>query len=154
MEYETANSIFLYNPEIGIIYRKKNGKAVGFICSDGYIKIYYKDKYISAHRLAYLLYYKESPNQIDHINHVRSDNRIVNLRNANCKINSMNLSKFKNNTSGVTGVRFHKKMDKWVAQIKINRIFRHIGSYAEWFDAVCARKSMEYKLGFHKNHGK
>lgn len=78
---------FFYNSDTGKLYRETG-------CLDhhnGYTTIGYKGKYYSAARLAWYLYYKEWPNQIDHINGNRSDNRICNLRNVTSKQNNQNL---------------------------------------------------------------
>lgn len=92
--------------------------------------------------------------QIDHINHVRTDNRIVNLRKASNTENSRNASIGSNNTSGALGVWFEKRRNAWVAEIKVDRRKIHIGQFDAFEDAVAARKAAEVKYGFHENHGK
>ena len=59
----------------------------------------------------------------------------------------------KNNSSGVTGVIWHKRYRKWQAQMKINSLQKHLGSFSDKFEAICARKSAENRFGFHPNHG-
>lgn len=49
-----------------------------------------------------------------------------------------------NNTSGCTGVKWRHDTGKWQVQIAENGERYHLGQYAEWWDAVCARKSAEY----------
>ncbi|EDD9119389.1 HNH endonuclease [Salmonella enterica subsp. enterica serovar Infantis] len=102
--------------------------------------------------------YPEDPvgpnEQIDHINHIRTDNRIVNLRKASNTENSRNASIGVNNTSGALGVWFEKRRKAWVAEIKVDRKKIHIGRFEKFSDAVAARKAAEVKHGFHENHGK
>lgn len=82
---------------------------------------------------------------IDHINGNPLDNRKVNLRictqSNNCKNKSIN----SNNTSGVIGVYFNKKVQKWVAEIKVNYKKIHLGYFESLNDASKARKEAELK---------
>lgn len=154
-----------YDPETGLFTWKATkrrgfvGRQAGcFSKRDGYVKIRIPGKLELAHRLAWNTTYPEDPvgpdEQIDHINHVRTDNRIINLRKASNTENSRNASIGTNNTSGATGVWFEKRRNAWVAEIKVDRKKIHIGQFAEFADAVAARKAAEVKYGFHENHGK
>ncbi|EEA6574722.1 HNH endonuclease [Salmonella enterica] len=154
-----------YDPETGLFTWKVTnrlgfvGKQAGCFCPrDGYIRIRINNKLELAHRLAWNMTYPEDPvgpdEQIDHINHVRTDNRIINLRKASNTENSRNSSIATNNTSGATGVWFEKRRKAWVAEIKVDRKKVHIGQFEKFADAVHARKAAEVKYGFHENHGK
>ena len=82
---------------------------------------------------------------VDHINGNVYDNRKSNLRVVTQQENTMNQKKPKNNTSGVTGVGFYKKNNKWGASIRcgVNTIF--LGLFDNFEDAVKARKEAEEK---------
>lgn len=108
---------------------------------------------ITAHRLIWMLEHGHEPDQIDHINGNRTDNRISNLRNVSKKENGRNLSISKRNKSGVTGVRFNQRRSKWEADIRVDRKLVFIGRFDKLEDAISARKAAEAKYGFHKNHG-
>jgi hypothetical protein len=152
-----------YDPDTGIFLWRKPSKRIrdnlvaGTTHKTGYIEIRVKGKKYKAHRLAWLYTHGEWPKcNIDHINQNRSDNRIKNLREANHKENSKNAGMYKNNTSGVMGVRLTKGKikRKWRAVICVNRRSIHVGYFEDKFEAICARKSAENKYGFHVNHGK
>jgi hypothetical protein len=99
-----------------------------------------------AHRIAWLLYYGKWPkDQIDHINGDKSDNRIVNLREATNSQNGKNLKLSINNKTGVTGVAFDRQTQKWRAYIRVNFKMINLGRYMDFEDAVIARKSAEKK---------
>jgi hypothetical protein len=148
-----------YDPETGVFRWRigrpkaaKEAKAGGF--SDrGYIVIGIDGVHHRAHRLAWLYVYGTYPEQIDHENHVRHDNRLCNLRATNNKENHKNISKPLNNTSGVVGVSWCKGLKqqhgKWEARI----CSKFLGYFDDFFEAVCKRKSAERQMNFHPNHG-
>lgn len=122
--------------------------------SNGYLFGAIANQKLFAHRAAWALHYGYWPDgEIDHINHDKTDNRIVNLRVVQRAHNAMNLSKSKRNSSGVTGVFKHTQTGRWQAQIRIKRKSIHLGSFESFDDAVAARKKAEDQHGFHQNHG-
>ena len=107
-----------------------------------------------AHRMIWLWVHGELPDDIDHINGCSTDNRILNLRSVDRTTNLRNRARFKNNTSGVTGVVWTRRNNKWRAQIRVNTKQKCLGYHADKFEAICARKSAEIRYGFHPNHGR
>ena len=91
--------------------------------------------------------------EVDHINHVRTDNRIENLRLVsrleNCKNRKLN----SNNTSGFNGVSWSKRDGKWLAYIYINKKRIRLGLYSDISKAIAAREKANLSHKFHKNHG-
>lgn len=135
--------------------RRYMGKRAGSLCrTHGYIMINIFGAPRRAHRLAWLLAYGEIPSgEIDHINGVRHDNKIKNLRDVSRHENSKNMGLKITNKSGVCGVSWDKKNSRWVAQITHRYRVIKLGRWADKFEAICARKSAENKYGFHANHG-
>ena len=150
-----------YNQETGFFAWRvafKNGVQAGAIAGTTtrlfYVSIGIDGGLHLAHRLAWLYVYGRFPkDEIDHINHIRNDNRISNLRETTKKENQRNRAISPRNTSGVTGVCVHKRDGGWRAQIRMNWRTFNLGRYDNIFDAICARKSAELKYGFHENHG-
>lgn len=103
-------------------------------------------KYVSAHRVIWKLVHGVDAEVIDHINGVRDDNRLENLRSVSYTENARNRRLGKNNTSGVLGVHFSKRTGKWAVNIGL-------GSFETKEEAIAARNSAQALLGFHKNHG-
>lgn len=84
---------------------KNAGNVAGYITKDeGYRVIGIDAVYYKAHRLAWLGMTGELPDEVDHINGDRADNRWSNLRRASRAENRQNLKVYKSNTSGVAGV--------------------------------------------------
>lgn len=132
---------------------KYAGKLAGSIGSDGYRTICIHGMPCKSHRLVWLVEFGCWPDEIDHINHNRLDNRISNLRDVSHNENSKNYSLKSNNSSGVTGVRWDNIKSMWFASIGVNYKTIFIGRFKSFDKAVAARKAAEVKCGFHENHG-
>ena len=81
----------------------------------------------------------------DHINGKRFDNRKCNLRIATRCQNNMNMRLSRNNTSGVKGVNFDKRLQKWRSRINVNKKTIELGYFNKFEDAVKVRKEAEEK---------
>ena len=148
------NQLFVY--ENGKLFnridrgRGRKGQEAGTFCEDGYRYIRVDRKKYLAHRIAWKLLYGEDPEEIDHINGNRSDNRITNLRSVSRLENMRNRKRASHNTSGVTGVCWYKNRSKWRAYISEELL----GDFDKFEDAVAARKQAEKEYGYHPNHGR
>jgi hypothetical protein len=149
---EQIKSLLDYNEEAGVFYWKvsaannsiKVGSVAGSLKKNGYIGIGIENKEYYAHRLAWLYVYGEFPScQIDHINRVRSDNRLVNMRIVSNKINAQNQGLRQGSLSGFRGVNWYKKGRKWQARIHHNNKTMHVGYYDNLADAKLAREIAE-----------
>lgn len=107
-----------------------------------------------AHRLAWLYMTGEWPNIIDHINGNGSDNQWANLRNVSRTDNQRNAKLHKNNKWGLPGIFFDSRYDRFNVRIGGIREGEHLTYTNDFFEACCARKSAENRLGYHSNHGR
>jgi hypothetical protein len=138
-----------YDPDTGIFInravrqgmRKGAGSIAGAKNSLGYVVIQVEKHKHFAHRLAWLYVYGSWPvNQIDHINRVRDDNRIANLRDVTASENMHNAANGGKNTSGVRNVVWHKRSKRWQAQIMVDNKYKYLGMFD---DIEQARKVAE-----------
>ena len=145
---------FFYDQTTGVFVRTKNkgrakqGQKAGTIHSSGYEVIRINDKLYKSHRLAWLYEYGVWPDQIDHINGNKKDNRLCNLRLISASENMQNRHKPNpNNTSGYKGVGWSKKLCKW--RVKIMKDYKtiHLGYFKDIDDAIKA-----YAQGAAKYH--
>ena len=154
LDYDPSTGLFTWKPRPG--NKAFNNRSAGKLTGQkptkkGYLLIYVKGKHYAAHRLAFLYMTGSMPVEVDHENHVKTDNRWCNLLPATSSSNKKNSPKPKNNTSGVVGVYF--KNPKWKAQIQHQGKVKNLGTFTNKQDAIAARKAAEKQLGFHPNHG-
>jgi hypothetical protein len=137
IDLSEIRSFLSYNPETGVFSwvkssgnRRSAGSLAGSLTKAGYYEICYNNQRFLSHRLAWFFVYDEVPNGvIDHINGLKTDNRIQNLRCVSQKENSQNsLVASKSSKSGVRGV-YRNKVGSWIAQITCGGKKSYLGSF-------------------------
>lgn len=120
----------------------------------GYKQGSVQNRKMSAHRVAFAIYYGRWPiGELDHINGIRYDNRITNLREVTRQENARNLSLRSDNKSGHIGVA--QKIDgSWQAYITVDKKMIHLGFHKTKDEAIEARMKASKKFCFHENHGR
>ncbi len=132
--------------EAGNIHRSK--------CGVIYRRIKWRRTNVYAHYLAWLHYHGVPPQRtLDHKDGEGRNNAIHNLREATVTENSMNQKLYRSNTSGICGVSRVRKRNLWKASITKSNIVEVLGHFEDFFEAICARKSAERRLGFSLRHG-
>lgn len=132
------------------------GREVGYIDCHGYVCTKYKGKMYKVHRIIWMMFYGEIPDglQIDHINGIRHDNRIENLRLVTASVNQKNRKLNKNNKSGHVGVSYHKMSGKWQVRVIANGIVNY-SMHSTFCKAVEAARSVySSDKEFTERHGK
>lgn len=136
---------YSYNPETGIITTKGRSKRwpvereLSHINKkSGYIIVDFQDINIRVHRLAWLLYYGRWPKgDIDHINGIRIDNRLCNLRECTRRENAQNT--YKHRQGQLPGIRKRRPTSKrWQAALKVGNKQILLGTFNTELEAYRA----------------
>lgn len=124
----------------------KIGDTAGSL-SYGYLETGVDGGRYMVHRLIWLWHHGYLPeNNIDHIDRIKSNNKIENLREASQSCNLRNCGNFKHNTSGIKGVFWDKIQEKWRSSIKVMGNNKDLGRYGDKNEAVLARLAAEQCL--------
>lgn len=143
------------NPGRAVAWNKRfAGKpALNCLMANGYRHGHLFNRSVLAHRVAFALMNNRWPTLIDHIDGDRSNNRASNLREVTAVANSRNAALPVNNTSGAVGVHRYKNTKRWVARIRVNYKQVFLGIFADFDQAVAARRDAEKVYNYHPNHG-
>jgi hypothetical protein len=134
--------------------RFANKQAFTHIGRDGYYCGCIHGSVYKTHRVGWTLYHGEWPaDYLDHINGVRTDNRIENLRSVTRGENSKNRRLYKKNNTGHNGISWRESTKKWIVQIQSGGTKMHLGVFTKLDDAVAARLEADVTHDFHPNHG-
>lgn len=149
LDYDPLTGLFVWRVRAANI---KPGTVTGAKSSNktGYAQIGIAGKIYYGHRLAWLYVYGEWPKlHIDHINGNKANNWIANLRDVDRSTNLQNMRgpTANNKSSGVMGVRWSARENRWVARIRIGGKLKHIGQYTD--KGVAARAYLEAKRSLH-----
>jgi hypothetical protein len=176
LSFDYVNSILRYDPETGVLTwrerqrehfatvrawnawnTKYSGTEAGKV-DEGRNTFYCRVKIgghrHQAHRLCYLLFWGVWPEQhIDHIDGDGLNNRWDNLRDVPNQKNLRNAQQRSDNTSGVTGVSWHKTRKKWRADIKVDGRCVYLGLFDTLEEAAAARLAANEQYNYTKRHG-
>lgn len=137
-----VRDMFSYDSKLGVLIWKKSigpikaGVEAGTLHQKGYTAIILDGKRYLSHRLIWLYVYGELPDcEIDHINKIKNDNRIENLRLATKYENLKNTTIRKDNSTGFKGVSFSKPSGKYKAEATINNKCHYLGLFITAIEA-------------------
>ena len=133
--------------EAGNFYHPKYGRT-------SYRSVSIKGKRFYAHRIVWELHFGEIPEGmvLDHIDADGLNNNPSNLRLCSSHENSKNRRMQKNNNTGINGVC--KQAGQYRVRFTYKRKVIFFKRYKDFFEACCARRSIENRLGYDENHGR
>ena len=137
LNYDRVTGVFTWKRDMG--QRGLRDSVAGSYLNNGYVRIKIHGRLYQAHRLAWVVLYEEQPpNEIDHINGVKTDNRPENLRAASRGGNCQNTRIRKDNSSGLKGVSWNSRAKKWRARCNFENRQYNLGNFHSKEDAHAA----------------
>lgn len=131
---DRLHQLLKYDPETGnLIWQvTKSAKApagsiAGSVNAKGHVNLQIDKKMYAAHQLVFMYHFGYIPDEIDHIDKIKTNNRIENLRECTSSQNKGNIGLLRSNTTGYRGVSFNKQSGKYHAQIKIHGVQTYLG---------------------------
>ena len=165
MIQQALKEVSYFDIELGCFIRTKltGGPCklgpMGTVSRSGYVQIMIKRFTFYQSNLVVLWFtgkFPKSNEEIDHIDGVRNNDSITNLRVVLKEFNRRNLKKYKNNTSNYTGVCYDKNRGKYAASITVNKKRIYLGSFLTEEIAASVRTdwiNAHPELGFTSRHG-
>lgn len=147
-EQAASHNMKIFNTRFGdkeaFTAKDNNGYKIGRLNKKNY----------RAHRIAFLIVEGRWPTFIDHEDGDKANNKWENLKEVTHKQNTRNQKLRSTNTSGVMGVSWDKRDQKWLACVKVDGKTMPLGRYDDKNEAVAAREAALASFGYHVNHGK
>jgi len=149
------HELFIYKD--GVLFWKdltgrkasKQGKAA-WKCATGYMYISIGSEKFKQARLIWIMFNENTDKMIDHINGVRDDDRIENLREADAKDNMWNKTRGRNSATGYRGVTHCKWTGRFVAEVRAagKRVFFKRFDTAEEANEACIKARTQFHKEF------
>lgn len=144
MTIDRLREILKYNPDTGILTwinavangSIPKGTEAGYVNNEGYRQLWIGSYMRLSHRVAWAIFYGEWPKgEIDHVNGIKDDNRIQNLRVVSHRKNQQN--RIEHRSGNLVGARKNSRSRKnpWQSQIRINGKRIHLGCFPTELDA-------------------
>ena len=164
LEYDPNTGLLIWKPRPYTMYKHKGfcdkfnresaGKIATHLGPRGYLIVSINRTSYFAHRIIFFMEHGYCPDVIDHDDGNQTNNKIKNLKESTNQKNNQNMKKLNTNISGVTGVSWHKKYQKWQVHINVNKKLKNLGMFTDLNEAIKIRKIAEKENNYHINHGK
>lgn len=150
---ETGNCIF----NVRVSAKTDAGEKVGYLSGAGYWALEINEKAYQLHNLIWLwktgVYPPTTDKVIDHCDGNAANNIWDNLALVTPAQNSKNNAMCSTNTSGVNGVGWNKRKQKWIARITVDKKVIFLGESKDMNKMIEARRVANIKYGFSLRHG-
>lgn len=150
---EQLRELFTLDPDEGVLrYRVKHlrykaGLVAGSVGHKGWRSIMVNQRRYQAHHLVWMYVHGRWPtHELDHVNGIRDDNRLSNLREADAFQQVMNSARPPTNKSGARNVYFIRKSGKFRVSVRYRGKHVHIGHFSTLQEASVAATDARNRL--------
>jgi hypothetical protein len=129
--------LFVYDSELGGLrwragLKGRGGRPAGTVTERGYVRVRIGAGFLYAHSIVVALHTGAWPDEVDHANGDRADNRVENLRVCTHQQNMWNRKRSdKEFTSRFKGVYWSTQKGKWQARIGVDNRVVHLGFFSD-----------------------
>jgi hypothetical protein len=150
--YENGNLFWKIKKSKKTVIGTKAGTKTAKL--DDYKRVRMDKKDYLLHRIVFLYHFGYLPKYVDHIDGIKTNNLIENLRECDQSENMCNVKKLTTNSSGIKGVSWRKDTSKWRARVR----FRNKEFFIGYFDDLQTAENSArlFREELHKefcNHG-
>jgi HNH endonuclease len=146
LHFEPETGVLIWRARSATASRVRIGCAAGGLRKDGYRVIEIDGRGYRAHRIAWLLVHGTWPSvEIDHVNGMRDDNRIANLRDVSKSVNKQNVRRARAD-SGHGFIGATRTRGRWQSVITVDGKRVHLGMFARGEDASAAYLAAKRRL--------
>jgi hypothetical protein len=144
---DQVQALFVYDAETGKLfwrqprYAKQQYEEAGWNHNKGYRQVCINEQTYLVHRIIWLMFFGTHPEEIDHIDGDKQNNRLTNLRATTKSRNQHNSGPRKDSRTGIRGVGFNARLGKWHARIQVNKMRHHLGFFDTLEQAQDAREN-------------
>lgn len=118
-----------------LVNQVKAGDVAGCLGSHGYLQLKINNKSYLNHRIVFLMFNGFLPEYVDHIDGIRTNNKLENLRECTFSQNRCNTKVYRNNKSGIKGINWDREHGKWTARIQFKNKRILVGRFSQLNDA-------------------
>lgn len=127
LKYDKDRGVLIWqNHHFRSVATRFIGKEAGIV-RDGHKQFSMNNRLLLIHRVIWFIEKNEWANFIDHIDGNPANNKISNLRNVDNRVNQQN--RVKHRAGKLVGATYHKRNDRWMSRIVINKKIKYLGCY-------------------------
>lgn len=131
------------------------GQPVGYVCSAGFLKTRLKNKRYKVSHITFYLCTGHWPKQpLEHVDGDKMNCKPSNIQYTTMPEVSRRRARYSSCCSGVAGVDYRPRKDRWRARIRLGGQRDHLGEFRTLDEAAAVRQKASQEYNFDPKHGR